>query len=81
MTNVREPNPHHQVRAVESVAIERRSDLTEAAVADAVVVVAALLADPFDRDARTEARTWLTTWMAAHPDRRSMIVGAAKGGV
>lgn len=51
-------------RAIEIVAVERRADLMEAAVKDAAVVVAALLADPFHPDARTEARLWLTTWMA-----------------
>jgi hypothetical protein len=64
-----------------AIDIKRRPDLIEAAVADAAVVIAALLADPFDRDARTEARTWLTTWMAAQTDRRSTTTtGAAKGG-
>jgi hypothetical protein len=64
-----------------AIDIKRRPDVAEAAVADAAVVIAGLLADPFDRDARTEARTWLTTWMAAHPDRCSATnTGAAKGG-
>lgn len=49
----------------------RRPDLMSA-LKDAAVVIAALLADPFDRDARREARTWLQTWMAGQ--------GAAKGG-
>jgi hypothetical protein len=51
----------------------RRPDLI-AALKDAAVVIAALLADPFDRSARMEARTWLTTWMAAQTK------GATKGG-
>ena len=51
----------------------RRPDLM-AALKDAAVVIASLLADPFDRDARREARTWLTAWMAEQPK------GAAKGG-
>jgi hypothetical protein len=38
---------------------------------DAAVAVAALLADPFDRDARTEARLWLKAWQAAQPARPS----------
>jgi hypothetical protein len=48
-------------------------------VTDAAVTVAALLADPFDRDARTEARLWLRAWQATHPARPSGAVtkGAA----
>jgi hypothetical protein len=46
---------------------------------EAAVMVAALLADPFDRDARMEARTWLTAWLAAQPARSltSTTPGAA----
>ena len=40
-------------------------------VSDAAIAVAALLADPFDRDARTEARIWLQAWRAAQAARCS----------
>ena len=45
--------------------------LDDMAVTDAATAVAALLADPFDRDARTEARTWLRAWTATHSARSS----------
>jgi hypothetical protein len=50
-------------------------------MADAAVMVASLLADPFDRGARIEARLWLKAWQAAHPGRPSTSTtpGAAVG--
>jgi hypothetical protein len=50
-------------------------------VTDAAVAVAALLADPFDRDARIEARLWLKAWQTTQPARPSASTtpGAAVG--
>jgi hypothetical protein len=49
-----------------------------AALTDAAVVVAAILADPFDPAARTEARLWLRAWRMALQDRAASTAGAAK---
>jgi hypothetical protein len=80
MKTLPESKGHPQERAIEIAADAPLPDLTEAAV-----MVASLLADPFDRDARTEARIWLTAWRAAQPARRSTpatkAVATAKGGV
>lgn len=45
-----------------------------AVLQDAAVVIAAMLADPFHPDSRTEARLWLQSWM------KSQTKGASKGG-
>jgi len=50
-------------------------------VSEAAIMVASLLSDPFDRDARTEARLWLKAWQTTQPARPSTSTtpGAAVG--
>ena len=54
-------------------------DAVAAALTDAAVAVAAMLADPFDPAARTEARLWLRAWRTALQDHAASPTGAAKG--
>jgi hypothetical protein len=79
MRTLPESKGHPQERRATEIAAATAplADLTEAAL-----MVASLLADPFDRSARMEARTWLTAWMASRADRPSYatVTVAAKGG-
>ena len=48
------------------IAVEALDIGPRAAVTDAAVTVAALLADPLDPDTRASARIWLRDWKGAH---------------